>query len=62
MRYWIGAEDEGYDREFRRATAAGDALPEKLSPAARGTIGVMVAVHAIALLGMVCLIFDWLRG
>jgi hypothetical protein len=62
VRYWIKAEDEDFDRELLRAHAAGDPLPEDLSPVARAVIGTMVAVQVTALIAVAILIVDWLRA
>lgn len=62
MRYWIKGEDEDYDREWRRAMIAGDALPGKLSAGVNAAVGVMVALQVIVMLALVALVVDWLRA
>jgi hypothetical protein len=59
MRYWIGSEDEDYDRELQRAQAAGEPLPTDLSCVARLWIGAMIAIQVIAAAALALLV--WIR-
>jgi hypothetical protein len=62
VRYWIQGEDEDYEREWRRARIAGDALPADLSPAASAAMIAMVATQVVAIVALVALVLDWLRA
>jgi hypothetical protein len=61
VRYWIKDEDEDYDREFARASAAGGALPANISPGTVTAMAVMIAAQVTALAATAFLVFDWLR-
>ena len=62
MRYWIKDEDEDYDREFARASAAGDALPADMSAGAVAAMALMIAAQVTALIATAFLVLDWLRS